>query len=149
MSIMLRDPVLADPFRLMDQMWGRVFGTSTGTGTGVTGWTPALDLSETDEEYVVQLDLPGVKSEDVSIELLNQVLTIAGTRVFHSVGESRRVERPFGAFTRSLTLPEGVDADAIVAGYADGVLTLHIPKPAGVLPRKIAINGSSQKAISK
>ena len=140
---MLRDPFLAEPFRLMDEVFGRVLGN------GVTGWAPTLDVRETDEEYLVLVDLPGVKPEDVTIELNDQVLSISGTRVPIEIGEAQRVERPYGSFVRNLTLPQGVDADKIVADYTDGVLTLHVPKPAETAPKKIAIGSSSQKALRK
>ena len=145
MTLMLRDPFLAEPFRLMDEVVGRVFGS----GNRVTGWAPTLDVRDTGEEYLIMLDLPGVKGDDVTIELNDQVLSISGTRVPVEIGEAQRVERPYGSFFRNLTLPQGVDADKIVAEYADGVLTLHIPKPAEATPKKIAIGSSSQKALRK
>jgi HSP20 family protein len=95
------------------------------------------------------VDLPGVKSEDVTIELNDQVLTISGSRVPVETGESQLVERPYGSFVRNLTLPKGVDSDQIKADYHDGVLELHIPKPAEQKPKKIAISTSSQKQIEK
>jgi HSP20 family protein len=143
MTLMLRDPFLAEPFRLMDDVFGRVLGT------GVTGWTPSLDVRETDDEYLVLVDLPGVSQEDVTIELDNRVLSISGTRVPVETGEAQLVERPYGSFFRNLTLPQGVDPDSIVAEFAYGVLSLRIPKPAGAKPKKIAIGGSSQKAIEQ
>ena len=139
-SVMVRDPFLAAPFRLLDEM----FRTS-GNGSRVTGYTPALDLHETDDEYFVVVDLPGVKPDDVTIELNDQVLMIAGSRVTVESGEAQVIERPYGSFVRSLTLPKGVDSDQIKADYQDGVLELHIPKPAEVKPRKIAISSGSQK----
>src|SRR5581483_12280673 len=98
----------------------------------VTGFTPPIDVRETDEAYLVYVDLPGVKSKDVSIELSDQVLTISGSRVPVETGQSQLMERPYGSFVRSLTLPEGVDSDQIMADYHDGVLELRIPKPAGI-----------------
>jgi HSP20 family protein len=77
------------------------------------------------------------------------VLTISGTRVPVETGEAQRVERPYGSFVRNLTLPQGVDGDNIVADYAEGVLTLHIPKPAGAKPKKIAIGGSNRHALER
>ena len=139
-SVMVRDPFLAAPFRLLDEM----FRTS-GNGSRVTGYTPALDLHETDDEYFVVVDLPGVKPDDVTIELNDQVLMISGSRVTVESGEAQVIERPYGSFVRSLTLPKGVDSDQIKADYQDGVLELHIPKPAEVKPRKIAISSGSQK----
>jgi HSP20 family protein len=143
-TLMVRDPFLAAPFRLLDEM----FRTS-GNGSRVTGFTPLLDVRETEDEYLVMVDLPGVKSEDVTIELTDQVLTISGSRVPVETGESQLVERPYGSFVRNLTLPKGVDSDQIKADYHDGVLELHIPKPAEQKPKKIAISTSSQKQIEK
>ncbi len=90
-----------------------------------------------------------MKSEDVSIEVSEQVLTIYGSRVPVESGEAQLVERPYGSFVRTLTLPNGVDSEQIEAGYSDGVLTLHIPKPAEIKPKKIAISGSTQKQLEK
>ena len=130
---MLRDPLFTD-FRLMDDLFGRMLGN----GNRVTGFVPPLDVRETDDEYLVHVDLPGVKSEDVVIELIDQVLTISGSRA-PVEGEALRVERPSGSFVRRLTLPKGVDSDKFVADYKDGVLTLRIPKAKEALPRTIAI----------
>jgi HSP20 family protein len=141
---MLRDPLFAD-LRPMDDLVGRLFGN----GTRVTGFVPALDLRETEDEYLVLVDLPGVKSEDIVVELNDQVLTISGSRVPVEIGEARRTERPSGSFVRRLTLPKGVDSDKIVADFREGVLELRVPKPAEVKPRKIAIGGTAQKAIEK
>jgi HSP20 family protein len=142
---MVRDPFLASPLRLMDE-----FLRSSGNGNRVTGYTPVLDVRETPDEYLALVDLPGVKSEDVTIEVNDQVLTISGMRVPVETGETQLVERPYGSFVRSLTLPKGVNSDEIRADYKDGVLELHIPKPAEVKPKKIQIGTSSQqKQIEK
>lgn len=138
-----RDPFLATPFGLMNEV---LRGWS---GNRVTGFTPLLDVRETDEEYLVVLDLPGVKSEDVSIEVSDQVLSISGTRTPVETGEAQLVERPYGSFVRTLTLPKGVEEDKIVADYHDGVLELHVPKPLEQRPKKIAIASGSRKAIEK
>ncbi|HZT53309.1 MAG TPA: Hsp20/alpha crystallin family protein [Gaiellaceae bacterium] len=145
-NLLLRDPFLATPFRLMDELWR----STVGTGSRVTGFTPPIDVRETDEAYLVYVDLPGVKSKDVSIELSDQVLTISGSRAPVETGESQVVERPYGSFVRTLTLPKGVEGDAIEASYEDGVLTVRIPKPADAKPKRIAIaSGSGQKALGK
>jgi HSP20 family protein len=140
----LRDPFFAD-LRLMDDLFGRVFGN----GNRVTGFVPALDVRETEDDYLVLVDLPGVKSEDVVVELNDQVLTISGSRTPVETGEARRSERPSGSFVRRLTLPKGVDSGKIVADFKEGVLELRIPKPAESKPKKIAISGTSQKAIEE
>ena len=139
-SLMVRDQFLAAPFRLLDEM----FRTS-GNGSRVTGFMPPLDLHETDDEYSVVVDLPGVKPDDVNIELNDQVLMISGSRVTVESGQAQVIERPYGSFVRNLTLPKGVDTDQIKADYHGGVLELRIPKPAEVKPRKIAISSGSQK----
>jgi HSP20 family protein len=143
-KLLIRDPFLATPFRLMDE-----FLRSAGNGGTVTGFTPLLDVQETEDEYLVMVDLPGVKSEDVSIELNEQLLTVSGSRVPVETGASQVAERPYGSFVRTLTLPKGVDGDGIVANYVDGVLEVHIPKPAEAKPKKISIGSGSQKQIEK
>jgi HSP20 family protein len=143
-TLMVRDPFLAAPFRLFDE----VFRTS-GNGGRVSGFTPLFDVRETEDEYLVMVDLPSVKSEDVSIEFNDQVLTISGSRVPVETGEAQLVERPYGSFVRNLTLPRGVDSDQIKADYHDGVLELQIPKPAEIKPKKIAISSGSQKQLEK
>jgi HSP20 family protein len=144
MTLIVRDPFLAAPFRLLDEF----FRTSENGGR-VTGFTPPLDVRETEDDYLIMVDVPGVKSEDVSIEVNEQVLTISGSRVPVETGEAQLVERPYGSFVRTLTLPKGVDSDQIKANYSEGVLTLHIPKPAEIKPKKIAIGAGSQKQLEK
>jgi HSP20 family protein len=144
MSLMLREPFMTEPFRLLNSF----FSPSPAGGNGkLTGWWPTLDVHETEGEYVVLLDLPGVKPEDVSIELEQQVLTVSGARVSVSPGESKHLERPYGSFVRTLTLPKGIEPDKIVADYRDGVLEVRVPKPAEVKPKKIPIGSSSTKVI--
>jgi HSP20 family protein len=143
-TLMVRDPFLTAPLRLMDEIL-----RAGSNGNRVTGFTPVLDVRETDDDYLVMVDLPGVKSDDVTIEVNDLVLTISGSRVPVETGESQLSERPYGSFVRSLTLPKGVDSDKIVADYKDGVLELHIPKPAEIKPKKITISSGSQKQIEK
>jgi HSP20 family protein len=143
-TLMVRDPFLAAPFRLLDEMF-----RTGGNGSRVTGFTPPLDVRETDDEYLVMVDVPGVKSQDVTIELNDQLLTISGSRVPVETGEAQSVERPYGSFVRHLTLPKGVDSDQIEAEYHDGVLELHIPKPAAVKPKRITIGPGPQKQIER
>src|SRR6476646_10320088 len=110
-NVLARDPFLAAPFRLMDEIL-----RTGGNGKSVTGFTPALDIRETAEEYWLSFDLPGVKPEDVSIEVNDQMLTVSGTRVpFVEPAKAQQVERAFGSVVRTLTLPQGVGSDAITA----------------------------------
>jgi HSP20 family protein len=142
-NLLIRDPYLAAPFRLMDEL----LRSSAGNGNRVSGFTPPVDVHETEEEYLVKIDLPGVKSEDVNVEVNDNVLSISGSRVADETGTAQLVERPYGTFTRTLTLPQGVDSDSIEAGYHDGVLELRIPKPAERKPKKITIGTGGTKEI--
>lgn len=143
-NLLIRDPFLAAPFRLMDELM-----RSTGNGNRVSGFTPLVDVHETEEEYLVKVDLPGVKPDDVNVEVNDNVLSISGSRTADETGQAQLVERPYGSFVRTLTLPQGVDSDSIEAGYQDGVLELRIPKPAEKKPKKITIGGAGKKAIEK
>ena len=143
-NLLIRDPFLAAPFRLMDELM-----RSAGNGNRVTGFTPLVDVHETEEEYLVKVDVPGVKADDVSVEVNDNVLSISGSRAADETGQAQLVERPYGSFVRTLTLPQGVDSDSIEAGYQDGVLELRIPKPAEQKPKKITIGGGGKKAIEK
>jgi HSP20 family protein len=144
-NLLIRDPVLAAPFRLMDELM-----RSTGNGgQRATGFTPLVDVHETEEAYLVKVDLPGVKADDVNVEVNENVLSISGSRVVEETGQAQLVERPYGSFVRTLTLPQGVDSDSIEAGYQDGVLELQIPKPAEQKPKKITIGGAGKKAIER
>jgi HSP20 family protein len=114
-------------------------------------WIPAMDLIETDDHYVLRADLPGLSESDISIELESNVLTVSGERRLdheeHAQGY-HRIERAFGSFARSLTLPEGVNADAVNASVEHGVLKILIPKPEERKPRKVTITpGASQPDV--
>ena len=102
-----------------------------------------MDLVETETEFVLRADLPGLSDEDVSIEVEDNVLTISGERKAEHEERKEgyyRVERSFGRFSRSLTLPEGVDPEAVKASFEHGVLEVHVPKPEARKPRKVAIS---------
>ena len=137
----------------MNRLFNTLFDAPLPNGNAsVRRWIPAMDLVETDDDFVLRADLPGLSEGDVKIELEDSVLTVSGER--KSEHEERkegyyRVERASGSFSRSLTLPEGVDADAIQAGFDKGVLEVRIPKPEERKPRKVAITvgGSEPKAI--
>ncbi len=106
-------------------------------------WMPAMDLVETADAFVLRADLPGLSDDDVEISLEDNVLTISGERKTKHEEYSEgyyRIERGSGAFSRSLTLPEGVDASAVRASFDRGVLEVRIPKPEQRKPRKVAIS---------
>lgn len=123
---------------------------ASGRGTGPRRWMPPMDLTERDGAFILRADLPGVSEEDVSVELDERVLTVSGERKSVTEGERdgvHRIERGYGHFSRSLTLPEGVEADAIEASFDRGVLEVRIPKPVERKPRRIAIAGAAAPAI--
>src|ERR1700754_3345463 len=125
-----------EPFRDMSEL-NRLFTANSGVQRR---WLPAMDPAETADQFVLTADLPGLTEEDIKIEVEDRVLTVSGERkAEHTESKPgyRRVERAFGAFSRSLTLPEGVDADAVAADFTNGVLEVRIPKPEQRKPRKI------------
>jgi HSP20 family protein len=109
-----------------------------------------MDLVEEGEHYVLRADLPGLDQDDVRIELDDRVLTVSGERrsEHEQRGEGyRRVERASGHFSRSLTLPEGIDADGIEANFDKGVLEIRIPKPEERKPRRVAIKARDSREV--
>jgi HSP20 family protein len=138
----------------MNRLFGTVFDTPTpGNGNTMRRWMPAMDLVETDEHFVLRADLPGLAEGDVNIEVEDSVLTISGERkAEHETTKEgyHRVERAFGSFSRSLTLPDGVNPDAVTANFDRGVLEIRIPKPEQRKPRKISIGvGDAPKTIEQ
>jgi HSP20 family protein len=136
----------------MNRLFSTFFDTPGQAGNGGTGmvnrWIPAMDLVEQDEDYVLRADLPGMREDDVNIELENNVLSISGERKHESTDTGKgfyRIERASGPFSRSLTLPEGVDAGAIAASFQDGVLELRIPKPEQRKPHRVRISAGAGK----
>ncbi len=148
-----------DPLRDIDSLQGemnRLFSTffDTPTARGGNGsaaarrWIPAMDLIEAGEHFVLKADLPGMSEQDVNIELEDNVLTVSGERRDeheHKGQGWHRVERTFGRFSRSLSLPEGVDADAVTASFDRGVLSIRVPKPEERKPRRVEIQATGEQ----
>jgi HSP20 family protein len=135
----------------MNRLFNTFFDSPAPANAPVSGparrWVPAMDLTETADEFVLHADLPGLAEDDVHIELDDNVLTVSGER--KASHESRkegyyRVERSWGSFSRSLTLPEGVDPEAVNASFDRGVLEVRIPKPEQRKPRKVEISVGSK-----
>ena len=137
----------------MNRLFNTVFDTPTGGGNGggaMRRWMPPMDLVETGDHFVLRADLPGMSQDDVKIELEDTTLTISGERPPEHESKDEgyyRLERAFGAFSRSLTLPKGVDADAVSASFDRGVLEIRIPKPEARKPRRISIATGGQDTI--
>jgi HSP20 family protein len=140
----------------MNRLFNTFFDTPTtagaGNGAAPRRWIPPMDLVETEGQFVLKADLPGLADGDVNVELEDNVLTISGER--KADHEERkdgcyRIERSFGSFRRTLTLPEGVDPETVKATFNSGVLEVHVPKPEERKPGKVAISvgGSEPNTI--
>ena len=115
-------------------------------GTTQRRWIPAMDVVEESDAYVLRADLPGLDHDDVKVAMQDGVLTVSGERrneTERTEHGERRIERSFGAFSRSLTLPDGVDAEAIRANFDKGVLEVRIPKPAARVSQPVEITVGS------
>jgi len=138
-----------NPFREMEELQSRVLralhptpNLRNGESRGLADWTPVVDISEDDDEYLIQAELPEVPREKVDISIENGQLTFTGTRSFEKESENRkyhRVERAYGTFTRTFSLPDDADADRIHAEYKDGMLKIHMPKSEHARPRRIEV----------
>lgn len=142
-----------EPFRglstLHDQV-NRLFSDTLfrtqGEDSSLTSWSPSVDIYETHDELVVKADLPDLNEKDIDVRVENNLLTIRGERKFEkSVSEDNylRVERSYGSFSRSFSLPNTVNAEAIRAEYKNGVLTVTLPKREESKPRQVKVSVSS------
>lgn len=145
----MTDLIRRDPFQdvlslrdAMNQLFEESFVFPTIAGRTAQGFAPAIDLSETADAYLVDATVPGLKAEDLQVTFENNVLTIGGEIRQEQASKERnyhRVERRFGSFQRSMTLPHAIKPDAINATLTDGVLHLEIPKAEEVKPRRINV----------
>jgi HSP20 family protein len=143
-----------DPFRdlmsiqsELNRLFGRTYaGESGGSTAGLAGaWVPPLDIYETDERFVVNVELPGIEPDSVDVSVEDSVLTIRGERSFYAEVDEEsfhRVERRYGQFARSITLPQTANAEAIEASFDRGVLTITVPKVEQAKPKKIQVKAT-------
>lgn len=138
----------------MNRLFNNLFDAPTGregNGTQARRWIPAMDLVETADHYILRADLPGLGDDDVNVQLEDSVLTISGERKHEQHGDQEgyyRLERAVGGFSRSLTLPDGVDPESIQAHFDRGVLEITVPKPAQKKPRQVQIKlGDNPRTI--
>jgi HSP20 family protein len=133
------------PFtRDVDRLFDAFFGSNREGGRQ---WVPPIDLVEAEDHFLLKADLPGLGEDDVSIEVQDGTLRISGERKAERESRERgwyRIERSYGSFSRSLTLPDGVDPEAIAAEFDRGVLSVRIPKPEERKPRRIEIKAGTQ-----
>ena len=140
-----------DPFRelstLQDRM-NRLFedangGSRRGEAPATTAWRPAVDIHETETQIVVKAEVPGMERDGIELGLENNVLTLKGDRRFEkdtTEENYHRIERAYGSFSRSFSIPSVVDENKISADYKEGVLTISLPKTEKARAKQIAIN---------
>lgn len=140
-----------NPFRELDEMQNRLsrfFGTTTprrGDGREditVAEWSPLVDITEDDKEYLIKAELPEVKKSDVKVRVEDGVLYLSGERHFEKEEKNKRyhrVERAYGSFTRSFSLPEDADPQQVIADFKDGVLSVHVAKDKNARPKSIEV----------
>ena len=143
-----------NPLKERDELESRLatfLGHRASTGNGgkealtVAEWSPLVDIVENEKEYLIKAELPEMRKEDVRLTVENEVLTISGERKFEKEEKGRkhhRIERAYGSFVRSFSLPEDVDGSKVAADYKDGVLHVHLPKSEKAKAKSIEIKVS-------
>jgi HSP20 family protein len=127
----------------MNRLFDSFFGKPVATSNGERMWAPALDMYETKDGIVLNFELPGVREKDVTLSIMDDVLTLKGERAFDRDVKDEgyhHTERVYGKFERSIQLPAGVQAEKVQATYRDGMLEVKLPKAEEVKPREIKIN---------
>ena len=140
-----------NPFRELDEAQNRIssffggsfnrLGNSNG-GLKLADWSPQVDITEDDKEYLVKADLPEIKKDEVKVTVENGVLSISGERKSEKEEKNKtyhRIERSYGSFERTFTLPEDADAPKMRAEFKEGVLRVHMPKSPTAQPKKIDV----------
>jgi HSP20 family protein len=148
-----------DPYREMQSFQDRInraFGNATRghreEELSLGAWVPPVDIAEEKDRIVITAELPGFKENDISIQTENGMLTIAGERKFDQENNDRnyhRVERSYGQFVRSFSLPNNVDRERIQATFRDGLLEVDLPKREDAKPRQIRVTAGSSEAPKK
>ncbi len=140
-----------DPFRELEEMssrLNRIFGRPRGSAEAdsemmaVANWMPSVDISETDDAYLIKGEIPGVKKEDVKVTIQNGMLTIQGERKQEKEEKNKkfhRVECSYGSFARSFRVPDDADESAVKAEFKDGMLNVSLPKSAKAKPKSINV----------
>ena len=135
-----------DPFREMEALLDRYSRSARKSAAGdnrqieAGDWMPVVDIAETDNDFIVRTELPGVDKDDVHVNINNGVLTIKGEKKSETKDAKRhRVECAYGSFVRSFTLPQDVDVEKVEAGYKHGILNLTIPKQEKAKPKQIEV----------
>ena len=140
-----------DPFRELEEVsdrLNRMFARTAASRTNgketmiVADWTPSVDISETEQEYQIKAEIPDVKKEDVKVTVEDGVLTIQGERKHEKEEKGKkfhRIERSYGSFVRTFSLPDVIEEEKVKAEFKDGVLNLHLPKSEKAKPKAIEV----------
>lgn len=128
----------------LSTVFGRVpvAGGENKEAITVAEWSPLVDITEDDKEYVIKAEIPEMKKEDIKVNVHEDVLTISGERKYEKEEKGKkyhRVERAYGSFVRSFTLPEDADGSKVSAEYKDGLLKVHVPKSEKATPKSIEV----------
>jgi HSP20 family protein len=130
----------------LNRLFGRTYGGGEAGSGSAGSWVPPLDVYESGDKYVVAVELPGIEPGDVEVSVEDSTLAIKGQREFFYTGAAdesfRRIERRYGQFTRTLTLPSTADVEKVDASFDKGVLTIEVPKREEAKPRKITVKAS-------
>ena len=149
LSVMPFDLIFMNPFSVMRRMteeMDRAFQTSNAANGGSALWTPAVEVSQTDSQYVVRAELPGLKPEEVQIEVTEDGLALSGERTFErdlEKGGVHRTEIRYGRFYRVIPLPDGANVDQARAKFENGVLEVTLPLAEEAKPRRIQVESST------
>lgn len=144
MTVVRLDPI-RDLTAFRDDV-NRLFSRTFGEAGESRAWTPAVDVFDREDAVLLRAELPGLSVDDVDVEIDDNVLTISGERRFTDTVEDDRyyrVERSYGTFRRSLTLPQGIDEDGVQAEFVNGVLEVTVPKAEAPTPRKVTIRAGA------
>ncbi|MET0764360.1 MAG: Hsp20/alpha crystallin family protein [Blastococcus sp.] len=138
-----RGAVRWDPFRELDELYSRMnhlWESGVATDGATEGWVPLADIEETDDAYVIEMELPGVKKDDVDIEINGRELTVSGeVKEKERAGILRRRTRKVGEFHYAVTLPMEIDAENVKADLDDGILSITVPKSQKAKSRRVTV----------
>jgi HSP20 family protein len=135
-----------DPFRIMDALLGGDAFGAFDSWSGPRAFAPSFEVRETKDAYVFKADVPGVPEKDIAVHMTGNILTVSGERKQEGTQEGERtfaLERAYGQFSRSFSLPDGTDAEHVTADVKDGVLAIRVPKKPEVQARRIQVGAGA------
>ncbi len=134
----------------MNRLFQQTYGDTRDESLSTTSFAPAVDVYEDEHNFTLKIEVPGIEEKDLNVHVENNVLTVQGERKFEKEEKEenyRRIERQYGSFTRTFTLPNTVDAEKVPAHYDKGVLKIQLAKKAEAKPKQIKVNIGGEKAL--